>query len=70
MITAKEARQLLDPNKSKHTKLAEKKILEAVEENRESCYVPFSLDTETVNYLKSLGYDVCYCCGSSTLIRW
>ena len=70
MITAKEARQRLVPTKSKHIVMAEKAILEAVEKNKESCYVPVYLNDEAVNYLRSLGYGVCFCCGSSTLILW
>jgi len=69
MITAKEARQRLDPSKSKHIKMAEKAILEAVEKNCDSCYLPVFLDKKDEAHLKSLGYKVCYCCGS-THISW
>lgn len=70
MITAKEARQRLVPAKNKHIVMAEKAILEAVEKNQQSCYVPVHLNDEAISSLRSLGYGIAFCCGSSTLIFW
>lgn len=77
LFTAKEAREKVDSlknNKLEEQKImAESKIVSAVEDGDNSCYIGY-VEPETVQWLKSLGYVV-ECIidpkdGSDTKVTW
>lgn len=77
LFTAKEAREKVDSLKSNKLEeekiMAESKIVSAVEDGDNSCYIGY-VESETVQWLESLGYIVeCITSpkdGSDTKVTW
>ena len=62
MISAKEARERIDALETergrKEKKMAEEKIMAAVEKGAASCWLGVYISRATENWLKSMGYKV------------